>query len=58
LSYYYTLEDLKYDKFDNAIPINIELDIANVKPFNIINSRGIFFSESDIFMNPNEIVIK
>lgn len=41
------------------MPINIELDIANVKPFIIINSYGNFlFSKSDIFINPNDVDIK
>ena len=56
---YYTLENLKYNKFDNLTSINIELDTTNVKPFIIINLRGIFsFSKSDLFINPNEIDIK
>jgi len=55
----YTLEDLKWDKFNNVAPINIELDTINVKPFIIINSRGIFlFSKNDLFINPNDIDIK
>lgn len=37
----------------------MELDITNVKPFTIINSRGIFvFSKRDLFINPNDIDIK
>ena len=34
-------------------------DTANVKPFIIINSRGIFLSsKNDLFINPNDIDIK
>ena len=41
------------------MPINIELDIANVKPFIIINSCGNFlFSKSELFIIPNDIDIK
>lgn len=37
----------------------MELDTRNVKPFIIINSRGIFlFTKSDLFINPNDIDIK
>ena len=37
----------------------MELVTTNVKPFIIINSRGIFlFSKSDLFMNPNDIDAK
>lgn len=37
----------------------MELDTKNIKPFIIINSRGIFlFFESDLFINPNDIDIK
>ena len=55
----YTLEDLKWDKFDNVPAINMELDTTNVKPFIIINSRDIFlFSKNDLFINPNDIDIK
>jgi hypothetical protein len=56
---FYTLEDLKWDKFDNVPLINIELDTTNVNPFIIINPRGIFlFSKSDLFINTNDIDIK
>ena len=37
----------------------MELDATNIKPFIIINSRGIFlFSKSDLFIKSNDIVIK
>ena len=37
----------------------MELDTTNVKPFIIINLRGIFlFSKSNLFINPNDIDIK
>lgn len=55
----YTIQDLKYDNFDNDSLINMELDTTNVKPFIIINSRGIFlFSKIEIFINLNDIDIK
>ena len=55
----YTLEHIKWDKFDNDTLINMYPDTANVKPFIIINSRGIFLSsKNDLFINPNDIDIK
>ena len=37
----------------------MELDTRNVKPFIIINSRGIFlFSKRELFIYPNDIDIK
>lgn len=37
----------------------MEPDATNVKPFIIINSRGIFlFSKNDLFINPNDVDIK
>jgi hypothetical protein len=54
---YYTLEDLKGDKFNKLkLYINIEPEITNTKPFIIINLFGIFlFSKSDLFINTNDI---
>ena len=56
----YTLEDLKWDKFNKLkLYITIEPNVNIVKPFIIYNSFGIFLSSnSALFVNVNDVANK
>ena len=56
----YTLEDLKWDKFNKLkLYITIEPNANIVKPFIIYNSFGIFlYSNSALFVNVNDVANK